>query len=460
MASFEEKGATSIWQAGYAYDNAYRMTTYTPTPATRTYAPPAVTMTYNVDNQLISYNGQAVSSDANGNLLSVPVEGAAMSALTWDARNRLTGAGGTTYTYDAENRRVSSTKSGQTTSYTWNRGTLDQLLVKQNPDGSVTRYIYGLGLIYEETTPNGGGTAFTAFYHFNWQGSTVALSNGSGNVTARISYSPYGERTIESGTVTTPFCFVGQFGVLTESDGLLSMMARFYSPSFRRFLSEDPIGFGGGMNWHAYAGGNPINNTDPTGLWFGPDDAVFAGVGAVVGVGGKFVGNLITGNSGTWEDYVGAAVGGAAAGETLLYTANPIIAGAVGGASANLATQGLKLASGNQQWTDVSLGNRAASLAVDTGLGAATGLIPGRPIVGINAGRNSSAAIFQQIVTKANNGTISSVTSQTAQKMVTGAFVRYAFVEGAVAGSIGSNIFGNVISSPAVPAQQTPRSRK
>jgi hypothetical protein len=44
------------------------------------------------------------------------------------------------------------------------------------------------------------------------------------------------------------------------------MRARWYSPSIGRFLSEDPIGFSGGMNWYAYADGNPISLSDPFGL--------------------------------------------------------------------------------------------------------------------------------------------------------------------------------------------------
>jgi len=270
--TYEEKGATPIWDAGYGYDNAYRLTSYTPTPATKTLPPPSAAMTYDDDNRLVTYNGQSVASDGNGNLLAAPISGSVLGALTWDARNRLLTADGVTYVHDAENRRVTSIKSCQTTTYTWSRGGLDRLLVKQNPDGSVTRYIYGLGLLYEETTPSGGGTATTSFYHFNWQGSTIALSDATGNVTARISYSPYGERTVESGTVNTPFCFNGQFGVMTEPNGLLCMQARFYSPVFRRFLSEDPAGFSGGINLYAYTGGDPVNFLDPFGL--GPTSAL------------------------------------------------------------------------------------------------------------------------------------------------------------------------------------------
>jgi len=234
--------------------------------ATFGYAPPPATMTYDNDNRLVSYNSAPVTSDTDGNLLSAPVNGTLLGAVTWDARNRLLTAGNVTYTYDAENRRINSTKSAQTTSYIWSRGGLDRLLVKTNPDGSITRYIHGLGLIYEETSPSGGGTAAPSFYHYNWQGSTMALTDATGTITARLSYSPYGEVTIVSGTVTTPFLFNGQFGVMTEPNGLYCMMARFYSPIFRRFLSEDPAGFAGGINLFAYASGDPVNLIDPFGL--------------------------------------------------------------------------------------------------------------------------------------------------------------------------------------------------
>ena len=261
----DSRGATSLWQSTLGYDNAYRLTSFTATPQGRTFAPPPATMTYDNDNRLVSYNSAPVTSDTDGNLLSAPVNGTLLGAVTWDARNRLLTAGNVTYTYDAENRRINSTKSAQTTSYIWSRGGLDRLLVKTNLDGSITRYVHGLGLIYEETTPP-VGAATTQYYHYNWQGSTMALTDATGTITARLSYSPYGEVTIVSGTVTTPFLFNGQFGVMTEPNGLYCMMARFYSPIFRRFLSEDPAGFAGGINLFAYASGDPVNLIDPFGL--------------------------------------------------------------------------------------------------------------------------------------------------------------------------------------------------
>jgi hypothetical protein len=41
--------------------------------------------------------------------------------------------------------------------------------------------------------------------------------------------------------------------------------ARYYNPTTGRFLSEDPIGFAGGINLYAYAKNNPLKFNDPLG---------------------------------------------------------------------------------------------------------------------------------------------------------------------------------------------------
>jgi uncharacterized protein RhaS with RHS repeats len=42
--------------------------------------------------------------------------------------------------------------------------------------------------------------------------------------------------------------------------------ARYYDPKVGRFVTKDPIGFGGGINVYAYVKNNAVNWTDPFGL--------------------------------------------------------------------------------------------------------------------------------------------------------------------------------------------------
>ena len=113
---------------------------------------------------------------------------------------------------------------------------------------------------------SGGTSGDVSYYHYDNVGSTIALSNNLGAVVDRISYGPYGTITYRQANFDTPYLFVGAHGVETDSNGLYYMRARYYNPRIGRFVNSDPIGFGGGMNWYAYAGNNPILLSDSMGL--------------------------------------------------------------------------------------------------------------------------------------------------------------------------------------------------
>jgi len=140
---------------------------------------------------------------------------------------------------------------------------LSQVLMRIK--GGVTNYyIYGAGLLYEVTET--ATITNTLTYHFDYRGSTIALTGNNGNVTDRIEYSAYGLTTYRVGTSDTPFLFNGRYGVQTDANGLLYMRARYYNPYLCRFINQDPSGFSGGLNFYAYANGNPVSLLDPFGL--------------------------------------------------------------------------------------------------------------------------------------------------------------------------------------------------
>ena len=196
-------------------------------------------------------------------MLSATLNGAQMS-FVYDSANRLISAGGNTYTYNVEDVRVRNLCGESETTYAYNtNGKLSQLLVKTT-DGVVTKYVYGLGLIGEETS----GSFKT--YHFDYRGSTTAITDINGNVTDTFTYDTYGNLISRTGTSVVIFLYNGRDGVVTDDNGLIYMRARYYSPELRRFINADiiagEISNAVTLNRYAYANGNPVSNIDPFGL--------------------------------------------------------------------------------------------------------------------------------------------------------------------------------------------------
>jgi len=107
------------------------------------------------------------------------------------------------------------------------------------------------------------------------------------------------------------------------------MRARYYDPSTGRFISKDPVE---GIlinpqtqNPYAYAGNDPINRADPSGLWWGPfsvdnihkdwdncnyGTAIAKGAVVAVGTGAAAAGAVYLGAVAVGAVGVEAAVGG------------------------------------------------------------------------------------------------------------------------------------------------------
>jgi RHS repeat-associated protein len=246
------------------------------TPLPHTNAPPSRTMTYDFDNRLQTVGGSGVSVDANGNLSVGPGTNSSFLTYSYDVRNRLIDMGGVTNTYDPSGDRIAQTYGTTSVGYVVNpNASLPQVLVRVK--GIITNfYIYGPGLLYEIAESPSSTNTLT--YHFDYRGSTVALSASTGRVTERIEYSAYGSLTYRSGFTDTPFLFNGAYGIITDPNGLLFMRARYYNPYICRFINADPSRFEGGLNFYTFANNNPILETDPSGLF----------------------GNIISGLGGSW----------------------------------------------------------------------------------------------------------------------------------------------------------------
>ncbi len=212
---------------------------------------------------------EPVSVDPDGNLTSGPLTNDTFVTYNFDARNRLMNVGGrsstspTTNAYDALNNRIGQHYGTNKTAFVVNpNAALPQVLMRIK-NGVTNYYVYGAGLLYQVTETATATNTLT--YHYDYRGSTIALTDGNGNVTDRIEYSAYGLTTYRAGTNDMPFLFNGKYGVQTDANGLLYMRARYYNPYLCRFVSSDPAGFGGGLNILRF-NGNPVNYLDPFGL--------------------------------------------------------------------------------------------------------------------------------------------------------------------------------------------------
>lgn len=93
-------------------------------------------------------------------------------------------------------------------------------------------------------------------------GSVIALTDDSGVVKTAYTYDPFGNVTVSGEASDNPFQYTGREN---DGTGLYYYRARYYSPELQRYISEDPIGLFGGINFYRYVGNSPLNYRDPRG---------------------------------------------------------------------------------------------------------------------------------------------------------------------------------------------------
>jgi len=203
--------------------------------------------------------------DANGNMVEKR-EGTTKWTYEWNAFNQLTRVlrdqvEVARFAYDPLGRRVERVGGGVTYRWTYDH---HEILLEGVADAATTRnrlYVHGPGLdepLAYTDLPAGA----TTFYHVDGLGSIVKTTDGSGVVAEVYRYDAWG--AIETETGPSGYAFTGR--EWDAETGWYYYRARYYDPKVGRFVSEDPIGLGGGINYYQYVENNPATLRDPTGL--------------------------------------------------------------------------------------------------------------------------------------------------------------------------------------------------
>jgi RHS repeat-associated protein len=170
------------------------------------------------------------------------------------------GAEVATFLYDPLGRRVQKTAGGTTTAYLYDG--LDILAEAATGTTPVTQtFVHGPGIDEPLASQNATSSALS-FYHADGLGSVVRTTDQTGTVVSSRQYGAFG--ALETGADQSGYAFTGR-----EWDPEIALYyyrARYYESATGRFLSEDPQGFDGGINFYAYVGNGPTNWTDPLGL--------------------------------------------------------------------------------------------------------------------------------------------------------------------------------------------------
>jgi RHS repeat-associated protein len=196
--------------------------------------------------------------------------------LVYDAWNRLVkvyDSNGTTliaqYQYDGLNRRVKKIVGSETRLFYYNSNW--QCLEEYVGTSCNARYFWGLRYIDDLILYRNGSTDYYTVADPNWN--VVALTNNSGVVQERYTYSSFGKLNVFDASFTPKSTsslgltrtFTGQ--TYDIETGLMLYRNRVYHPTLGRFIQRDPIGYGAGdVNLMRYVGNKISVFTDFLGL--------------------------------------------------------------------------------------------------------------------------------------------------------------------------------------------------
>ena len=340
----------------YTYDNTYRLTRaqepglpgeqfgYDPVGNRTSSGTDNLSYSYDTNNQLLTIGPDSRTYDANGNMVTRTIGGVTAN-FVYDAENRLVGVGtsdGTVvaqYHYDPFGRRLWKNAGGVMTYFMYAD---EGLIGEYNASGQeLASYGYEPGddWVGNPLFMKQGGQFY--FYQNDDLGTPRMLTSAAGAVVWSASYDAFGQAQVGISIVTNNIRLPGQY--YDAETGLHYNFQRYYDPTVGRYVSEDPLGFGGGdVNLYAYVRNNPINFYDPYGLWWWGDPLpqwivdFFAGWGDMVSFG---ITNRIRDFNGT-NSVVNRCSGSYTNGEVFGFV-NSVLAGGAIGSARNTLVRGM-----------------------------------------------------------------------------------------------------------------------
>jgi RHS repeat-associated protein len=266
---------------------------------------------YDTSNRLITADPgvgstHTYSYDADGNRTQTATDGTVSQTQTVNAADQLTMAGyhydadgnatNNNYgaeTYNAASQMTSVTNGSGTHTYTYAGTDQTELVTSEGRNYTYGRTSPATGLPLVESFTADSGTNFAYLYdpkgtplaitgvgpgsndHYlalDGLGSVIASIRHDGVTTATYSYDPWGAQTAtpQNGSAIQYYQLYGYTGGVTDpTTNLLHLGHRWYDPENGRFTQQDDIqslADPSRANRYEYAGDNPINYLDPTGL--------------------------------------------------------------------------------------------------------------------------------------------------------------------------------------------------
>lgn len=266
----------------FAYDEAGNRLTWDENGTTTTYAAANALNQYTT---ITGPSGGAIGHDGRGNV------------STWGSQS---------FTYDAENRLLSSARNGNNFTFAHDP---DGRLVKLTKNGTAEFRYYDGAQCFRRADASGTVLDWTVwgptpdeviarqtggawhYYHQDQINSVYAVTDASGLVLERYLYDPFGLPDVRdsNGNARTA-TVIGNLWLFTGQEWrddlqLSNYKARWYQPTLGRFIQTDPARFAArDINLYRYCFNDPFNYNDPSGRFVLVDDAVYVTVGLVVAV--------------------------------------------------------------------------------------------------------------------------------------------------------------------------------